>query len=145
MSQFQEAIDHCRWKTNLGVVLLSPELRNENYQDKSFDEIFTTVYNLCINVKGVGLLSVYDITAAICRQHKIIIDKVYLIGRGPKRAASLLNIKPKTRRIQNITLKYIEISEILEAFEREKYPLIENTNNGDDFETYICNWQKDKK
>jgi len=125
MSQhYQEAIDHCRWKTNLRAVLLSPELHNDKYScAMSFDEIFTRVSHLCDNVRGVGVLSVYDITAAICRHHDIIIDKVYLIGRGPKRAAKLLNIKAKTRTIENVTLKYIEISDIVEAFKREKHTL----------------------
>jgi hypothetical protein len=145
MSQFQEAIDHCRWKRNLRTVIMSPELHNDNFRGLSFEEIFTRVNDLCENVRGVGILSVYDITSAICRHHNIIIDKVYLIGRGPKRAARLLNIKAKTKRIKNVPLKYIEISDIIDAFKIGKYKLeIESTDNGDHFETFLCNWQKGK-
>ena len=147
---FQEAMDHCRWKKNLDTVLLRPELQYTNLQDysgKSFEEIVLIVYNLCEKVKGVGLLTVYDIAAAICRHNNIPIEKVYIIGRGPVRAASLLNIKLKTHKIEKIALKYIEISEIIEAFDKLKLEIdsqIKHSNNGDEFETYICNWQKDK-
>jgi hypothetical protein len=114
---------------------------------KSFEEILLTVYNICEKVKGVGMLTVYDIVAAICRFNNINIERVYIIGGGPVRAARLLNIKLKTHKIEKIALKYIEISEIIEAFDKLKLEIdsqIKYSNNGDEFETYICNWQKDK-
>jgi hypothetical protein len=147
---FQEAMDHCRWKRNLDTVLLRPELQYPNLQDysgKSFEEILLIVYNICEEAKGVGLLTIYDIVAAICRHNNIPIEKVYIIGRGPVRAARLLNIKLKTQKIQKISLKYVEISEIIEAFDKQKHEIdieIKQSSSGDDFETYICNWQKDK-
>jgi hypothetical protein len=147
---FQEAMDHCRWKRQLDTVLLRPELHDnilQDYSGKSFEEILLTVYNICEQAKGVGLLTIYDITAAICRYNNINIERVYIIGRGPVRAARLLNIKLKTQKIQKVSLKYIEISEIIEAFENQKYEIdshIKQSSSGDDFETYICNWQKDK-
>jgi hypothetical protein len=148
---FQEAIDHCRWKSVLcNNVLTQNELQEHNlhqFASKSFDEILLWVYNICDKVEGIGMLTIYDITSAICRYNKIIIDKIYIIGKGPKRAISLLNIKAKTQKIEGVTLKYVEIPEILNAFNEKKYEInsqIKNSNNGDDFETYICNWQKNK-
>ena len=147
---FQEAMDHCRWKRQLDTVLLRPELHDnilQDYSGKSFEEILLTVYNICEKVKGVGMLTVYDIVAAICRFNNINIERVYIIGRGPVRAVRLLNIKLKTHKIEKIALKYIEISEIIEAFDKQKLEIdsqIKYSNNGDEFETYICNWQKDK-
>ena len=147
---FQEAMDHCRWKRQLDTVLLRPELHDnilQDYSGKSFEEILLTVYNICEKVKGVGMLTVYDIVAAICRFNNINIERVYIIGGGPVRAARLLNIKLKTHKIEKIALKYIEISEIIEAFDKLKLEIdsqIKHSNNGDEFETYICNWQKDK-
>jgi hypothetical protein len=147
---FQEAMDHCRWKRQLDTVLLRPELHDnilQDYSGKSFEEILLTVYNICEKVKGVGILTVYDIVAAICRFNNINIERVYIIGGGPVRAARLLNIKLKTHKIEKIALKYIEISEIIEAFDKLKLEIdsqIKHSNNGDEFETYICNWQKDK-
>ena len=147
---FQEAMDHCRWKRQLDTVLLRPELHDnilQDYSGKSFEEILLTVYNICEKVKGVGILTVYDIVAAICRFNNINIERVYIIGGGPVRAARLLNIKLKTHKIEKIALKYIEISEIIEAFDKQKLEIdsqIKYSNNGDEFETYICNWQKDK-
>ena len=59
----------------------------------------------------------------------------------------MLNIKQKRQKIGNIKLKYVEIPEILKAFDDKNYEInleIKNSNNGDDFESYICNWQKNK-
>ena len=147
---FQEAMDHCRWKRQLDTVLLRPELHDnilQDYSGKSFEEILLTVYNICEKVKGVGMLTVYDIVAAICRFNNINIERVYIIGGGPVRAARLLNIKLKTHKIEKIALKYIEISEIIEAFDKLKLEIdthVKQSSSGDEFETYICNWQKDK-
>jgi integrase len=148
---FQEAVDHCRWKNVLrNNVLANIELQEDKlyqFANKSFDEILLYVYNNCNTVQGIGMLSIYDITAAICRFNKINIEKVYIIGKGPKRAIRLLNIKSKTQKIQNIILQYVEIPEIINAFNEQKYEInlpIKNSSNGDDFESFICNWQKDK-
>ena len=75
------------------------------------------------------------------------IEKIYIIGKGPKRAIRLLDVKTKSQKIENIKLNYVEIPEILKAFQEKNYEInlqIKNSNNGDDFESYICNWQKDK-
>ena len=66
-----------------------------NLENKTFEEIIFDVYNFCDNVKGVGMLAIYDITSAICRYYKRNIDKVYIVGNGPKRAVNILNIKTK--------------------------------------------------
>lgn len=148
---FQEAVDHCRWKTILSNdILAKPELQERNlhqYSDRTFDEIILFVYNICVNIKGIGMLTIYDIASAICRFNKINIEKVYIIGKGPKRAIRLLNITPKIHKIQKLSLKYVEISELLQAFSDKKYEInaqMINSNNGDAFETYICNWQKNQ-
>jgi hypothetical protein len=148
---FQEAIDHCRWKSVLRKIVLTQNELQEHilhqFSGKRFDEILLHVYNICDKVKGIGMLTIYDITSAICRYNKIIIERIYIIGKGPKRAISLLNIKAKTQKIEGVILKYVEISEILKAFYKKKYEInsqIKHSNNGDDFETYICNWQKNK-
>jgi len=148
---FQEAIDHCRWKSVLSnEVLTKTELQEHNlhlFSSKTFDEIIVYIYKMCDNVQGIGMLTIYDITSAICRYNKINIDKIYIIGKGPIRAIHLLVVKAKTQKIQNISLKYVEIYQILEAFREKNYEInlqIIHSNNGDDFESYICNWQKDK-
>ena len=92
------------------------------------------------------MLTVYDLTSAICRYYKLNIDKVYIIGNGPKRAVKLLNIKIKKHKINDkINLNYVERNDVIYAFDINKYELAENirnTKNGDILETYICNWQK---
>jgi hypothetical protein len=140
---FQEAIDHCRWKKVLHSVI--KKINIVEYENKTFEEIIFEIHNICDNVKGVGMLSIYDITSAICRCNNINIDKVYIIGNGPKRAVKILNIKTKKHEIHKIKLNFVHINDIINAFDIKNYLLdenIRNTKNGDVLETYICNWQK---
>lgn len=141
---FQEAIDHCRWKKVLYEVLKEIEL--SHYENKTFEEIIFDIYNICYNIKGLGILTIYDITSSICRYNGININKVYIIGNGPKRAIKILNIKTKIHKINNkIKLNYVDIDDIIIAFDINGYQLnenIRNNQNGDTLETYICNWQK---
>ena len=141
---FQEAFDHCRWKKVLHNVL--KEINISSYENKTFEEIIVEMHSICSNVKGIGLLTMYDITSAICRHYKINIDKVYIIGNGPKRAIKLLNIKTKIHKINNkIKINYVDITDIIIAFDMSCHELdenIKNNKNGDILETYICNWQK---
>jgi len=148
---YEDAINHCRWKKVLRNVIKTELMFQEHYlhqlKGKSFDEILLFVYDTCCKVKGIGMLIIYDITSAICRYNKINIERVYVVGNGPKRAINLLDIKTKSQKFGKVTLKYVEILEILKAFQEKKYEIdlqIKNSNNGDDFETYICNWQKNK-
>jgi hypothetical protein len=143
---FQEAINHCRWKAVLYSVL--KKINVSDYNNKTFEEIILQIYIICNDVKGIGLLTIYDISAAICRYYKINIDKVYIIGNGPKRAVKLLNIKTKIYNINdNIKIRYVDICDVINAFDLNSYELdvnIRNNKNGDILETYICNWQKTK-
>jgi hypothetical protein len=71
------------------------------------------------------------------------IDRVYIIGNGPKNAVKILGLK--TKKHNTIGLNYVEISDIIQAFERNSYSMdseILLSKNGDDFESYICKWQK---
>ena len=139
-----EAISHCRWKSILKKVLEN-ELSLESYANKGFEEIFESVHNTCKEVKGIGLLTMYDIVSAICRYYSINIDLVYIIGGGPVRAIKLLNLKTKTKKIGKVLLKYVAIEDIINAFQTNNFEIdeyIKVRTNGDDFESYICNWQK---
>ena len=141
---FQEAINHCRWKKALHNIL--KEINISSYENKTFEEIIFDIYSICENVNGIGMLTIYDITSAICRYYKINIEKVYIIGNGPKRAVKLLNIKTKIHKITTkIKINYVDINDIISAFNNNSYELdenVKNNKNGDIFETYICNWQK---
>lgn len=143
---FQEALDHCRWKTVLRNILKDIKPSISQYKNKTFEEIICEIHRICENVKGLGMLTMYDITSAICRYYNISINKVYIIGNGPKRAIKILNIKTKKHKIRNkLTLHYVDVENVIFAFNNKGYKLhddIINTNNGDIIETYICKWQK---
>jgi hypothetical protein len=140
---FQEAKDHCRWKKALMPILNS--INVNDYRGKSFDEVFVSISNLCNPIAGLGMLTIYDITAAICRHNKIVMDKVFIIGNGPKRAVKLLGLHVKIHILEKARLKYVEIEEIISAFDTHGYTMDEHMRKmrcGDTFETFICNWQK---
>ena len=89
------------------------------------------------------MLSMYDISAGICRYYNINIDKVYIIGNGPKRAIKILDLKKKKHSIQNkLNLYYVEKKDIDKAFKKLKLKIPRYLKTGDDYETYICTWQK---
>ena len=144
---YQEAINHCRWKSVLRKFLMKTEFHEnqiKKFGGKSFEEILLYTYKICSTIKGIGLLTIYDIASAVCRYNNINIDKIYIIGNGPKRAIELLNMKAKTKRIGDINLKYVEISDLLRTFRENNYEMDLYSSNGDDYETFICNWQKGK-
>jgi len=130
---FFEAYDHCRWKTVLQNFLTDLDI--SVHRGKTFEDIFSDIYNLCRNVKGLGMLSVYDITASICRYYNVTIDRVYIIGGGPKRAVKLLKLKTYSRKFNNIRLVFVEINDVKNRFNLE-------TTDGDVLETFLCKWQK---
>lgn len=144
---FQEAIDHCRWKKILNNNILM-KINIRDYENKNFEQIISDIYLLCNKVKGIGILTIYDITSSICRYYKTNIDKVYIIGNGPKRAIKLLKLGTQKHYINsNIKLNYVEIIDIIDSFNRNGFIIddnIKNTTNGDILETYICNWQKNQ-
>ena len=139
-----EAISHCRWKTVLKSVL-EKEIHILVYKNKSFEEIFEDIHRICKNVKGIGMLSVYDIVSAICRFHSVVIEHVHIIGSGPVRAIKLLNLQAKKKKIGSVLLQYVSREDVVNAFQRENhimYAGMDTSTNGDDIESYICNWQK---
>ncbi len=93
-------------------------------------------------IKGIGSLGKYDIVSAICRYHHINIDYVYIVGGGPKKAISKLNLKTKTHKLSSsISLPYVTIDEVKKTFLQRGQPLLESLN-GDDYESHLCKWQK---
>ena len=153
-SVFQEAIDHSRRKNTLrNEILTLPEFQEDRlhqYSNKTFEEIFSSVYKICKPVDGIGMLTIYDICAAICKYNKINIERVYIIGNGPKRAISLLGIEPQIQEIGDTFVRYVEIPEILRALlghallEKDQAidGLLRRSKNGDDLENYLCIWQR---
>lgn len=138
---FHEAISHCRWKKTLYPVL--DTLKLDDYKDKTFEEIIIAIHRKCSILYGLGQLTMYDITSAICRYHNININKIYIIGGGPKRAIKLLSISHKRHIItHNIRVNYVDICDVIKAFKINNYKLVKQ-RSGDDYESYLCNWQKD--
>ena len=145
-AMFQEAISHSRRKGALRALLMSHEFQDAaQYANQSFDDIFLHFHTLCYVPKTIGLLCIYDISAAICRHNNINIDNIFIIGKGPQRAVRLLGLKPKKHTIGDIVLNYVEIKDVIAAFQKHGYTLDLSTKNGDEFESYLCKWQKNIK
>lgn len=138
---YDEALSHCRWKTVLKKN--KHKIKIKHFKNLTFEEIIFKVHSIFKNIKGIGMLSMYDISAGICRHYNINIDKVYIIGNGPKRAIKILGLKKKKIRIKHkINLHYVEKKDINEAFKKLNLKLPRYLKTGDDYESYICNWQK---
>jgi len=138
---YDEALSHCRWKTVLKKN--KHKIKIKNFKNKNFEEIMVKVYTIFKNIKGIGMLSMYDISAGICRYYDVKIDKVYIIGNGPRRAIKILNLKKKKHNIQKkLNLYYVEKKDIDNAFKKLKLKIPRHLKTGDDYESYICNWQK---
>lgn len=132
---FQEAINHCRHKNIIKKII--SELNIEEYKNKSFEDIYIIINNKYGNIDQIGQLAIYDLTSGICKFYNILIDKIYIVGNGPKRAIKLLNIKPKIDKKLNI--KYIEIKDIID----KKLNIdVNNLEDGDAIESFLCVWQK---
>ena len=100
---------------------------------KTFEEVFKSIETVFGPINGIGKLATYDTTAAICKRFSIPINKVYIVGSGPKRAVQLLNIP--VHMDENIKLKYAKREDVLRVFGTQ------NMTN-DDLESNLCNWQK---
>ena len=91
---FYEAKSHCRHKLILDLFLKQLDL--ESFKNKSFEEIFLEIKKFKqekVRKGSIGNLTIYDIASDISRYYGNIIEKVYIIGSGPKRAIKLLDIK----------------------------------------------------
>jgi hypothetical protein len=132
---WHEARAHCRWKGVLNTTIATEIEPNLNiFKNKTFDYIFKNIFKIFKNVKGLGKLSTYDVSAAICRKFKIPINNVYIIGAGPKRAINILNIEKHYDK--NLKIHYAKREDILKVHGNEKM-------SNDDLETSLCVWQKD--
>jgi hypothetical protein len=138
---YAEFIRHTRMSLTTLCYILARFKDTKKYIGRSFSEVYARVHNdvIELNMKGIGILSKYDIAAAICRNHDINIDKVYIVGNGPKNALCKLNLKTRTCKLTS--LKYVTIDEVKESFRKRGEPLLESLN-GDDYESYLCTWVK---
>jgi hypothetical protein len=138
---YAEFIRHTRMSLTTLHYILAHFKDTKKYIGRSFSEVYARVHNdvIELNMKGIGILSKYDIAAAICRNHDINIDKVYIVGNGPKNALCKLNLKTRTCKLTS--LKYVTIDEVKESFRKRGEPLLESLN-GDDYESYLCTWVK---
>ena len=137
---FEEALRHSRRKTILKDIIKDISLKD--YKNKTFDEIFKAMSNFK-KYGDIGPLTIYDLSSGICRYHGILIDKVYIVGKGPIRAVKLLGLKCSKNK--ELSLKYVEIKEVIEIFKKKSFILPDTLSasvNGDDLESFICKWQK---
>jgi len=142
---YHEAISHCRWKGALKTFL--PTINKDAFEDKTFVEIYSIIHSMSKDIKGIGYLTVYDITASLCNYHNIPIKKVFIIGNGPKRAVKILGLKNKCKilKIGKLRLKYLELNDVIIALQGRNVRIrkrIIHKKDGDLMESYLCNWQK---
>ena len=137
---FTEASNHCRWKGVLYSFLEA--IKIQDFNGLKFEDIFSNIYDKTKFIKGLGMLTTYDITAAICCYYTVEISRVYIIGKGPKRAIQILELDLKKIKIGKIKLNYVEIEDTLKSLQQKYNINLKKEIDGDSLETYLCNWQK---
>ena len=144
---FPDAFIHKRrWGKQLVTKLLSLsdgkgiEHIFTRFKGKTFNEIYSAINH--DRAIGIGPLLKYDITMHICRKNGMHDDqRVFINGNGPRRAARLLKLPIYHCAIVN--LDYVTIMDVLHAFDAIGHAVsIRNSKLGDDFESYLCKWQK---
>lgn len=142
---FSEVMGHSRCGSTVTRFIESMNISDYN---KTFEQIIIDLLNKFDKINGLGRLTAYDMTAAICKYYGKEITKVYIIGPGPRRAAKLLKLKLKSQKIcspdKNIILRYVDIQDVIKAFDENGYKFpsnLRNTTNGDLIESFICKWQ----
>jgi hypothetical protein len=111
----------------------------ETFAGKTFEEVYCKIRETSSKIDEIGKLTLYDLTAAMCKYHGTKINRVYIVGNGPKRAIKYLGIPVKIQKPEN--LKYVEIPDLKRVLLARGYHLLES-DNGDDYESYICRLQK---
>ena len=141
-SVFQEAINHSRAPQHL-LLRMIDELNRSSYEGKTFEHVLTSVTQRTDGLQGFGPLTFYDIASGISRWNAIDIQRVYIMGPGPKNAAKLLNLRLKTFRVESRTFKYAECKDVVDALQKRNVVVPDNIlKNGDALETFLCKWQK---
>lgn len=141
--KYEEGYNHCRWKKTFQKFVKN--IKERDYIDFAFKDLFISLLKKSNKFYGVGLLSVYDVSADISRRLHIKIGKVFIIGGGPKRAVKLLNVKLRKIHYGGVLLRYTTKKDIITAFKKSRYNIDKNmlkSRDCDDFESYLCNWQK---
>ena len=146
---FQEAYNHSRNKTIMRQTIEDIQLLSAKglYKQKSFDEVLRLTALLYGSIPGLGALSIYDLTSGICRTNGIPIDKVFIVGGGPQRAARLLGLQPQYLQVGRYKLRYLTIPDVKSALQRKGVlnKSLQACSDGDTFETFLCVWQKTEK
>jgi hypothetical protein len=131
---FQEALHHTRRPTLMREFILR-ELNVESFKGQPFEEVFYEIWEK--RPKGISKLGVYDIASKIYKYNGGNIPIIYLVGNGPIEAIQRLNLsdKVKKQKINDVTLDYIEIKDVVE-FLGEKYT--GSLTDGDEIESFLC-------
>ena len=148
LAPFSSAIAHSRRKTMLKELV--KDIDFAAFTQTTFGEVYAEVDTRYGSTEGIGRLTVYDIAVAVCRNNGVPIQKVYLLGNGPRRAAKKLYLTPYHTKYETVKngkrLPYIEVDEAIDALQVHGCKVdIGNESPhfvGDAVESFLCNWQK---
>jgi hypothetical protein len=105
----------------------------------TFEEVIIKMHEKYSTMSGIGIRTIYDLTAEICNTLSIPIDKVYIIGKNNK-----LFAKNGLERIEStISLDEIELKvQVITPKIKIKYIDIDNNLNRIMYDKMICNDDK---
>ena len=152
-SMFQEALNHNAYGNERRKIMKEMAIylktHLEDFYAETFNEIYTKVYDHCIKIKGIGKLSCYDFTNAICKYYGVPINIVFIIKkRGPYNAAIALGLENqiKTETIRkNLKFQYLEIDVAIQGLRNQRLKINSDITDGDIIESCMCKWHHHHK
>ncbi len=149
---YEEALSHCRHTTTLKskvIPVLNTQVECGLYENiATFEKVFTKVDIVCTPIFGIGNLTIYDLSVAIARKYGLQPSIIYCPGSGTQSALKLLGIRPINKKIGTRTIPSTTIATVHDTFNKKGYPIpeqIQHSKNSDDWESFLCNWQKQFK
>lgn len=157
---FKDALKHNR-RFQSSVYRICQNIKLNDYKNKTIDEVIDMINNKSKYYKGIGALSIYDISMSICRYYKLKLKKIYIIvqcktgnTKGPYNAIIELGLESelKFNRIigtrEKLKLYTIEFDKVLERCSSDEFKELKkyiDEQDGDKCETFLCLWYNNHK
>jgi hypothetical protein len=144
MKTFQKIEDNSKISKNINLYLSNIKIKK--LKDKPFEYILEKILEKSEELKGYGVITCYLLASVIADNYNIKKSKIIIFHKKIWRALRILNIiNIKKVKIQNIIFKFVELNDLINAFNSINLPydknIINENANIDTIEKYLFYWQ----
>lgn len=144
---FRECLYHGYHRQEIKVLLIDIYTKKDSFKElnnlDSFEKVYIFVNDNYRSKPRAGPLFIYDVTTQLCRYYSIPIDKVYIVGSGPRINCNKLNLTLKYN--PDISLQYVVVQELIDKLSidyiNKVFGELSNDFIGDDLETILCGYK----